>query len=147
MQKIDSQPNTDFPPSNSAGRDLFDQRHGSCKYYRPSTNSSYELPSLLTSTTPSSNTIANISRENNNNYEDIIPTVSSIPNSIPTLTNDHSLDSKDSKEKKTHSTSQAFINYSSETIRFENDTHTANDQVYPSSPFNIRNSTIFKSMT
>ena len=45
--------------------------------------------------------------------------------------------------KKPHSTSQAFINSSSETTGVKNDTHTANDQVTPSSPFNIRPSNIF----
>ena len=42
--------------------------------HRSSTRSSYELSTLLTSTTLSSNTIANIRRENTTNYEDIIPT-------------------------------------------------------------------------
>lgn len=41
---------------------------------------------MLTSTTPSSNTIGHISRENPRNYEGIITTVFSTPNSIPTST-------------------------------------------------------------
>ena len=76
---------------------------------------------MLTSNISSSNTIDTISRESNNNYEDIFPTISSIPNPIPTSMNQDSLDSKDSKEKKPHSTSQAFINSSTEITEFEND--------------------------
>ena len=105
---------------------------------------------MLTSITPSSNTIANISREKNNNNEDIIPTVSSIPNPIPTLTSNDSLDSKDFKGKKTHSTSQALITSSLTTTKFENYIHAANDhyelhnQASPSSTFYIRHNASFK---
>ena len=144
MKQIDSQPNKDFAPSNSAGRGLFDKHHDSCQYHRPSTSSSPEISTLLTPTTPSSNTIANISRESNNNYDDMITTVSSIPNPIPNSMNQDSLDSNDSKGKTPHSTKQTFINSSSETSGFKNDIHTTHDQVSPSSPFNIRPSTPFK---
>ena len=150
MKTFVSQPNIDFDPSNNAGRELFDKHHGSCNDHRPSTRSSYELSTLLTSITPSSNTVANISRENNNNYENIIPTVSSIPNPIPTFTNNVSLDSKDSKGKNTHSTSQVLITSSPATTKFENDTYPANDyfelhkQVSSCSTFNTRHNTSFR---
>ena len=99
MKQNDSQPNKDFVQSNSTGRELFDKYHNLYRYHRPSTSSSPELSTLLTSTTPSSNTIANISRDNNNNYEDIIPAVSLIPSPIPTFTNNDSINCRFPKGK------------------------------------------------
>ena len=125
VQKFDSQPHTDFAQSNSAGRKHFDKYHGSCKKHRPSTLSSPDILPLLTSTIPFSTIIANISREITNNYEDAITTISSILKTIPTSMNKDSLDSTDSKGKKSHSISQVFLHSSSETTGFEIDTHTA----------------------
>ena len=79
------------------GRELFDKHHHSCQYHRPSIRSSPEISPLLISTSPFSKIIANISRESHDSYEDIIPTVSSIPNPIPTSMNQDSLNSTNSK--------------------------------------------------
>ena len=143
-----SQPNTDFSQSNSVCRELFDKHHGSFKNHRLSTRSSYELSTSLTSPTPSSNTIANISRDNNNNYEDIFPTVSLIPSPIPTFTNNDSINCRFPKGKDSFYLKK-LINSSPATTKFEisqptNNYYELHKQVSPCSTFNIQHNASFK---
>ena len=104
---------------------------------------------MLTSTIPLSTTLANISRETNNNDEYITPTILSISAPIPTLLNQDPLDSTASKGNTPFSTSQGVITSSNTTNKAENDIHSDNDHyelhthVSPNSTFNIRHNVSF----